>query len=185
MCLYYGVILFKSFVFFTAITALLPFQNQPEVVRAQRVLEVQERKEKYLWKPNSRLGLPGYIHATKHDDLPLDSQFSDATSHSFDQGQSKGMLSYLYSYFESWDNFNGFKQIISSKEGKLPKICEDDLWMDDKEFGFQFLNGCNPCVIERCNKLPNNFPVTEEMVKNFLDRGMTLMEEIKVGWLSL
>ena len=47
-------------------------------------------------------------------------------------------------------------------------------------FGYQFLNGCNPCVIERCYELPINFPVTNEMVQNFLDRGRTLEEEIKV-----
>ena len=47
-------------------------------------------------------------------------------------------------------------------------------------FGYQFLNGCNPCVIERCSELPSNFPVTNEMVQSFLDRGRTLEEEIKV-----
>ena len=48
-------------------------------------------------------------------------------------------------------------------------------------FGYQFLNGCNPCVIERCDELPINFPVSDEMVAKFLDRGMTLAEEIKVS----
>ena len=43
-----------------------------------------------------------------------------------------------------------------------------------------FLNGVNPNVIRRCEKLPSNFPVTEEMVKTLLDRGKTLQEEMEV-----
>lgn len=52
--------------------------------------------------------------------------------------------------------------------------------MTDSVFGSMFLNGCNPNVVQRCEKLPSNFPVTEEMVKSVLDRGLTLEQEIKV-----
>ena len=52
--------------------------------------------------------------------------------------------------------------------------------MDDVVFGSQFLNGCNPNFIKRCEVLPKNFPVTEEMVKDFLDRGKSLDNEMKV-----
>lgn len=53
-------------------------------------------------------------------------------------------------------------------------------WREDFMFGYQFLNGCNPVVIEKCTKLPDKLPVTNEMVSITLERGLTLEEEIKV-----
>ena len=55
-------------------------------------------------------------------------------------------------------------------------------WTTDVEFGRQMLNGVNPVVIKKCTKLPiANFPITNEMVKSFLNRGLTLDEEIEVS----
>ena len=166
--------------------ALLPFQDQPEAIRCQRVLEVQQRKEQYLWGqlPPGINDLSGFIHAPKHADLPRDAQFSDEESRSFKHGSIRGLvnlgLSYLLTLFESWDSLDCFKNIFTGWTGDVPRISQNDLWMEDRIFGQQFLSGCNPCVIERCKELPSHFPVTDEMVKNFLDRGMTLIEEIKV-----
>uniref|UniRef100_A0A3Q2YT22 Arachidonate 12-lipoxygenase, 12R-type-like n=1 Tax=Hippocampus comes TaxID=109280 RepID=A0A3Q2YT22_HIPCM len=56
-----------------------------------------------------------------------------------------------------------------------------DHWKDDDFYGYQFLNGVNPCLIKRCSELPPNFPVTEEMVKPFLENGSTLDNEMKKG----
>lgn len=53
-------------------------------------------------------------------------------------------------------------------------------WKEDFMFGYQFLNGCNPVVIRKCTKLPDNFPVTNEMVSVSLERDLTLEQEIKV-----
>jgi hypothetical protein len=50
--------------------------------------------------------------------------------------------------------------------------------MKDSLFGYQFLNGVNPMVIRRCSVLPENFPVTDQMV--FLDGGKSLAEEMQV-----
>ena len=166
--------------------ALLPFQDQPEAIRGQRVLEVQQRKEQYLWGklPPGITDLPGFIHAPKHGHLPRDSQFSDECSRSFHQGRLLGVanlgLSYLLTLFDSWDSLDSFKKIFTGWTSDVPKISHNNLWMEDRMFGYQFLNGCHPCVIERCNKLPSNFPVTNGMVKNVLDRGTTLEKEIKV-----
>uniref|UniRef100_A0A8C5HXE4 Hydroperoxide isomerase ALOXE3-like n=1 Tax=Gouania willdenowi TaxID=441366 RepID=A0A8C5HXE4_GOUWI len=54
-------------------------------------------------------------------------------------------------------------------------------WKDDDFFGYQFLNGTNPCAIKKCSKLPPNFPVTDEMVKPILGTGCSLDEEIEKG----
>lgn len=167
--------------------AVLPFQDQPEAIRSQRVLEVQQRKEQYLWGhlPPGVNDLPGFIQAPTHGDLPPDAQFSDEESRSFHHCRLHGAvnlgLSYLYTLFDSWDSFDSFKKIFTGWTGDVPHVSKNDLWMEDRIFGYQFLNGCNPCVIERCDELPSNFPVTDAMVKNCLDRGMTLAEEMKVG----
>lgn len=53
-------------------------------------------------------------------------------------------------------------------------------WKEDFMFGYQYLNGCNPVMIQKCTKLPEKFPVTHDMVADCLEREMTLEEEIKV-----
>uniref|UniRef100_A0A8C5BSM5 Hydroperoxide isomerase ALOXE3-like n=1 Tax=Gadus morhua TaxID=8049 RepID=A0A8C5BSM5_GADMO len=54
-------------------------------------------------------------------------------------------------------------------------------WKDDDFYGFQFLNGVNPNVIRCCSQLPAHFPVTEQMVKPFLQEGSSLHMEMEKG----
>lgn len=53
-------------------------------------------------------------------------------------------------------------------------------WQEDLMFGYQFLNGCNPVLIQRCTKLPEKLPVTTEMVECSLERQLTLEQEAEV-----
>uniref|UniRef100_A0AAY5KTI8 Uncharacterized protein n=1 Tax=Esox lucius TaxID=8010 RepID=A0AAY5KTI8_ESOLU len=53
-------------------------------------------------------------------------------------------------------------------------------WKNDEFFGYQFLNGMNPMMINCCTKLPDNFPVTEDMVKASLSE-KSLEEEMQDG----
>uniref|UniRef100_A0A3Q3E1U4 Uncharacterized protein n=1 Tax=Labrus bergylta TaxID=56723 RepID=A0A3Q3E1U4_9LABR len=52
-------------------------------------------------------------------------------------------------------------------------------WKEDAFFGYQFLNGINPMLIRRCSVLPENFPVTDGMVR--LPDQCSLEDEMKKG----
>lgn len=120
----------------------------------------------------------------KHSDIPRNSQFSNEAKRTLkEEKHTAGVdigLAYLSTLFDSWDNFDDFQKMLKKAYGGVPKIVQDDRWMTDEVFASMFLNGCNPNTIQRCEKLPSNFPVTDDMVKSILDRGKTLEEEIKV-----
>uniref|UniRef100_A0A663EZT6 Arachidonate 12-lipoxygenase, 12R type n=1 Tax=Aquila chrysaetos chrysaetos TaxID=223781 RepID=A0A663EZT6_AQUCH len=54
-------------------------------------------------------------------------------------------------------------------------------WREDDFFGYQFLNGNNPIVIRQCAALPAKFPVTPQMVADFLGGGTDLDKEMREG----
>ncbi|KAK1119213.1 hypothetical protein AOXY_G38777, partial [Acipenser oxyrinchus oxyrinchus] len=54
-------------------------------------------------------------------------------------------------------------------------------WKENCFFGFQFLNGSNPTMIQQCQRLPRNFPVSADMVQASLQAGTTLSKEMKAG----
>lgn len=67
--------------------------------------------------------------------------------------------------------------------GDVPSAAER--WLDDRFYGSQFLNGCNPDTIKRCIELPSKFPVTQELVGNLLDESDTLQKAMEVGFLHI
>lgn len=56
-----------------------------------------------------------------------------------------------------------------------------DHWKEDWFFGYQCLNGSNPRMIKRCTKVPDNFPVTPDMVQSSMASRTNLLKELKVG----
>ncbi|XP_078369939.1 allene oxide synthase-lipoxygenase protein-like isoform X2 [Oculina patagonica] len=144
--------------------AILPFQDQPDVVKHHRRFELQQRQENYKWGSQKAFQyLPGYLQASTPDDIPRDSQFSKKAKNLIKE--TKHMMN----------------EVVGLANKSTSKIVEEDRWMTDEVFGSLFVNGCNPNTIQRCDKLPSNFPVTEDMVKSFLDRGKTLEEEMQAG----
>lgn len=53
-------------------------------------------------------------------------------------------------------------------------------WAEDCFFGYQYLNGINPVVLRRCHRIPDKFPVTDDMVCSFLGEGTCLQAELEV-----
>lgn len=84
----------------------------------------------------------------------------------------------IYTLFEDWDDFDDYKKLYTSWIGDVPTISQR--WKEDKWFGENMINGVNPEALWRCTQLPDNFPVTEKMVENLLDRGMSLAQEMQV-----
>lgn len=97
--------------------AILPFQDQPEVVKNQRKLELQQRQESYKWGTFAGWeGLPRHLEAAQHSDIPRDSQFSQEARNSIDEDRKKAVidlgLAHLSTVFESWDNFDDCRLVL-------------------------------------------------------------------------
>ncbi|XP_077602862.1 arachidonate 12-lipoxygenase, 12R-type [Crocuta crocuta] len=54
-------------------------------------------------------------------------------------------------------------------------------WAEDSFFGYQYLNGINPGLLRRCTRIPDKFPVTDDMVAPFLGEGTCLQAELEKG----
>ena len=145
------------------------------MVKNQRILEKEERKGQYLWGslPPGVNYLPGFIHAPTRGDLPRDAQFSDEESRSFHHGRLHGMinlgLSYLRIIFVSWDSFENFQRVFTGWTGDTPKISQNDLWMEDRMFGYQFLTAA---IHELLNDVTSSQP-TSLFQKKWLQRFST------------
>ena len=136
----------------------------------------------YEWSSGTQ-DLPGYIEAKHPSSLPKDVQFTDeATLSLFNVGLEDFAnigLSKIFEIWESWDSLDDFRNLITPViDSSLPDAAE--YWRDDVWVGSQFLNGSNPEVIKKCEKLPENFPVKNEMVDMLLDRGYDLKKAIDV-----
>lgn len=92
----------------------------------------------------------------------------------------KGMLGST----KSWKSIEHMRKVLWFKKTKISEYAAEH-WKEDDFYGYQFLNGINPHVIRRCSELPPNFPVTQEMVKPFLEAGSSLQEEMKKGRIFL
>ncbi|XP_063048578.1 arachidonate 12-lipoxygenase, 12R-type-like, partial [Engraulis encrasicolus] len=89
-------------------------------------------------------------------------------------------IKHLLTSTEQWDHkFSGLEHLMPGARSQIYEYVKEH-WAEDSFFGYQFLNGFNPMVIQRCSELPKNFPVTEEMVRDSMG-GSTLEQEMKDG----
>uniref|UniRef100_A0A673ANT7 Lipoxygenase domain-containing protein n=1 Tax=Sphaeramia orbicularis TaxID=375764 RepID=A0A673ANT7_9TELE len=114
--------------------------------------------------------------------LPRDDQFSFTKGAEFLFTAAAGLaelkLTGLEDCKENWKSFDDIKKVFPKRKTEFSEYTQDH-WEEDEFFGYQYLNGVNPMMIELCTTLPDNFPVTDCMV--FPDGKTTLENEMKNG----
>ena len=105
----------------------------------------------------------------------------------------QGILNRQIDDFQSMTNFYEFYDVTIALKREEIKNCEKNWiyedsvsvqdagrWTSDAEFGRIILNGPNFPLIKLCKELPDNFPVTTEMVGHLLCRGLSFDQEMQV-----
>ncbi|XP_059422585.1 polyunsaturated fatty acid 5-lipoxygenase-like [Carassius carassius] len=164
--------------------ARLPQQEKTGVAKQHRRKELEQRQKTYRWK-EWHPGFPMSIDAKAHSELPRDIQFDSEKGVDFVLNYSKAIENlyvnqFMHMFQSSWGDFADFERIFMRIKNTISEYVMEH-WKEDFMFGYQFLNGCNPVVIRKCTEIPDKFPVTQKIIEDSLERGLTLEEELKEG----
>ncbi|XP_036429902.1 polyunsaturated fatty acid 5-lipoxygenase [Colossoma macropomum] len=164
--------------------ARLPQDDKTRVAKQHRRKELETRQKTYRWK-EWHPGFPMSIDAKTHKELPRDIQFDSEKGVDFILNYSKAIENlyvnqFMHMFQSSWGDFSDFERIFVRIKNTISEYVMQH-WREDFMFGYQFLNGCNPVMIQKCTQIPEKFPVTHEMVADCLERDLTLEEELKAG----
>ncbi|XP_006897780.1 PREDICTED: arachidonate 5-lipoxygenase isoform X1 [Elephantulus edwardii] len=164
--------------------AKLARDDQIHTLKQHRHKELEARQKQYRWMEWNP-GFPLSIDAKCHKDLPRDIQFDSEKGVDFVLNYSKAMENlfinrFMHMFQSSWSDFADFEKIFVKISNTISERVMNH-WQEDLMFGYQFLNGCNPVLIQQCKKLPEKLPVTTEMVECSLERQLTLQEEVEQG----
>jgi len=165
-------------------TAKLPTDEQHATVKSQREEELEQRRSLYEWGDDQTYSdLPGFVKASDVKALPRDVQFTEEAQYDLHRARKRALMNlglvHLLNLFDEWDDFDDYRKAFTGFIGDVPQAA--DHWNDDRFFGSQFLNGCNPDSLQRCTKLPPHFPVTQKLIGNLLDDGDTLESALANG----
>ncbi|XP_038642673.1 arachidonate 12-lipoxygenase, 12S-type [Scyliorhinus canicula] len=160
-----------------------PFDDKLAIIQASRLKVLEERQRLYRWKV-WKPGVVKCIDAETEDDLHPDVKFDDDKRSDFEHSLRVALgelflKKFVNMFGSSWDSLENFQRIFWRVKNPVGNFVVSH-WKEDWFFGFQFKNGCNPCLIEQCKEIPKKFPVTNDMVSKSI-RGSTLDEEIKKG----
>ncbi|XP_053358221.1 polyunsaturated fatty acid lipoxygenase ALOX12-like [Clarias gariepinus] len=147
-----------------------------------RKAQLEERQKTFRWQAWAQ-GIPKCIDA-EHE-LPLDVCFDGQKEFDFDESllsaSVKLGLEEVIMCPESWEDLKSFERIFSALPESPNAVYTKKHWQEDWFFGYQFLNGVNPRMIQNCSKLPSNFAVQGNMMKDSLPPKTTLDKELKAG----
>uniref|UniRef100_A0A3B4TNC7 Arachidonate 12-lipoxygenase n=1 Tax=Seriola dumerili TaxID=41447 RepID=A0A3B4TNC7_SERDU len=149
-----------------------------------RKTELQERQKIYRWVTWAP-GIPRCIDAKTEADLPQDVRFENEKRSDFEHSLQFALLELSLKklairFGKSWNDLDDFKRIFWKLKSPISEYCMEH-WKEDWFFGYQCLNGSNPRMIQKCRKLPENFPVTSDMVQSSMAPGTNLDKELKAG----
>uniref|UniRef100_A0A673ANR5 Arachidonate 12-lipoxygenase, 12R-type-like n=1 Tax=Sphaeramia orbicularis TaxID=375764 RepID=A0A673ANR5_9TELE len=163
-------------------TALRDCDDDHLLGKYSRQQELREQNQTYQWNEDS---IPHCMQAENPINplsLPRDDQFSFTKGAEFLSTAAAGLaelkLTGLEDCKENWESIDDIKKVFPKRQTELSEYTQDH-WEEDDFFGYQYLNGVNPMMIELCTVLPDNFPVTSCMV--FPDGKTTLDKEMKNG----
>ena len=164
---------------FISFSALPQEVKDDKVLVLNREMQVAKRSKIYRWMTCPSVCLPSAFDDSRT--LPTDEGFQFVKNVDFFSSGGKdatdageAAVTTKANTMECYETFANLHPVPDVRVYELGR------WTSDVEFGRQILNGVNPVVIQRCESLPDKFPVTEEMVKGSLDRGLTLVQAIEV-----
>ncbi|XP_077426909.1 polyunsaturated fatty acid lipoxygenase ALOX15B-like [Vanacampus margaritifer] len=162
-------------------TALRIFDESHSLGQNARKEELIQRSADYEWDSYA----PGVPHTIKADGpltLPVAVQFSFTKATEFLFTVVAGLVELkikgLADNPENWKNLDDIDDVFHNKDTPLSDYVQEH-WKEDWLFAYQFLNGVNPTLIQRIKTLPENFPVTDDMVS--IPGFSNLYNEMKQG----
>ncbi|KPP60836.1 hypothetical protein Z043_121129, partial [Scleropages formosus] len=86
----------------------------------------------------------------------------------------------------SWSSLEELEVLFAHniQENAVAKFVQTH-WKEDSFFGYQCLNGCNPLMLRRVQRVPPNMAVTADMLQPFLSEGSSLEQEMEKGTIFL
>ncbi|KAM9339250.1 hydroperoxide isomerase ALOXE3-like [Symphorus nematophorus] len=163
--------------------AMKVFEDKHPLLIDNRKQELTLKKSIYQWKIMVE-GLPQINNFNDVSEIPSEVRLSDTRRSEVNYTkQLVGLelkIKGLIGSAEKWESIEDMKKIFWFKTTTMSEYTEKH-WKEDEFYGYQFLNSVNPNVIKRCSELPPNFPVTEEMVEPFLEKGSSLQNEMEKG----
>ena len=145
---------------------------------------MKKRQKKYAWKKSTVDGLPSHISTDESDQLPQDERFERVKTINFAIDSLEGAAKFKLTGCDNIKNLHDYEKLANILGDPEVPVHHAARWTTDVEFVRQMLNGVNPVVIEKCTVLPSNFPVTNDMVKGFLNRCQSLEQEMEVSSLQ-
>ncbi|XP_017556887.1 polyunsaturated fatty acid lipoxygenase ALOX15B-like [Pygocentrus nattereri] len=162
-------------------TAKLSHKDTEEMAVGHRLEDVAKKCEDFIWSVYDS-EIPHIVQVDSASGLPYEVRFSFTKEKEFQHSQLNTSLDLKLNNFHPTNTWNSMEE-LEDVQWNTPWTHEyiKKHWMTDTFFGYQFLNGSNPMMIKRCSKLPNNFPVTNDMVKSALPKESSLEKEMEKG----
>ncbi|KAL7877133.1 hypothetical protein SRHO_G00037760 [Serrasalmus rhombeus] len=162
-------------------TAKLSHKDTEEMAVGHRLEDVAKKCEDFIWGVYDS-EIPHIVQVDSASGLPYEVRFSFTKEKEFQHSQLNTSLDLKLNNFHPTNTWNSMEELedVQWNASRTHEYIKKH-WRTDTFFGYQFLNGLNPMMIKRCSKLPNNFPVTNDMVKSALPKESSLEKEMEKG----